>query len=738
MKRLVSILAIALFFAACQDKPSGNFVVINPDDSNEDIIKKAAHVTPSERQLMWQDLEFTAFCHFGVNTFTDREWGYGDEDPAVFNPSEFDANQWVKTFVDAGMKMLIITAKHHDGFCLWPSKLTDHSVISSPWKEGKGDVVKDLSDACHEAGLKFGVYLSPWDRNQQTYGTEEYNDYFIGQLTELLTQYGVVDEVWFDGACGEGPNGKKQVYDWLRYFGTIRELQPQAVIAIMGTDVRWVGTESGYGRVMEWSVVPHGTTDKENIADASQQAETDGVYLPMGDKMAPDLGSRSKIMKAKTLVWYPSEVDVSIRPGWFYHPNQDEQVKTPEKLLDIWFSSVGRNSLLLLNVPPDTRGLIHENDVKALLDLKKIRDDIFTNNILEGASVKSTSSSMGNSPSNVLIPGREKYWKAKSGHTEADIEFELAKETTFDCLVLQENIELGQRVEQFSLEIWNGERWKEITRSTTIGSKRMLRFSPQTAKKIRLRLLQARWSPTLSFVGIYKRMPQMSVHPASGAFSDELEIELRTPEEGNQIYFTLDGTDPTSSSLKYSGPILIKESTDLRAIAIDGRGVAGFIREGAYTKATFSMTFDNPPSPKYPGKDQLTIIDGRKGILDFSGGNWLGWEGQDMVVTIDYKEAKKLKSISAGFLHEEGSWIFYPDGVTFETSNDGVNFQYWGGEKNLENWDQPSPKRKEFKTSGPRTARYVRVTAKSIINCPDGHAGQGGKAWMFCDEIEVK
>jgi len=738
MKKLVTILAVALFLGACQEKQSGNYVIINPDDSPEQIIKKAAHVSPSERQLAWQDLEFTAFCHFGINTFTDREWGHGDEDPALFNPTEFNADQWVKTFVDAGMKMLILTAKHHDGFCLWPSKLTQHSVISSPWKDGKGDVVKEIAEACHNTGLKFGVYLSPWDRNQQTYGTEQYNDYFVGQLSELLTEYGVVDEVWFDGACGEGPNGKKQVYDWLRYFGTIRELQPQAVIAIMGTDVRWVGTESGYGRVMEWSVVPHEFADQDNIAEASQQAETDGVYIPMGDKMASDLGSRSKILKASSLVWYPSEVDVSIRPGWFYHPSQDEKVKTPEKLLDIWFSSVGRNSLLLLNVPPDTRGLIHENDVEALMGLKNIREAIFTNNLLDNSDIKSTSSSLGHSTSGILTPGREKFWQARKGVTEADIEFDMGEEKTFDCLVIQENIKLGQRVEHFSLEIWNGDRWKEVTRSTTIGNKRMLRFSPQAAQKVRLRLLQARWNPAISFVGLYKRAPELNVEPSGGAFTDEIQVELSTGEEGNQIYYTLDGSEPTNYSLKYTRPMIFKKSSYLRTIAYDHRGVSSFIREGSYTKATFSMSFKNPPSPKYPGKEQLTIVDGRKGSLDFGGGEWLGWEGDDMIVTIDYKETKTMKSISAGFLHEQGSWIFYPEGVTFETSMDGVNFKNWGGEKNLEHWDQPSTKRKEFKASGPRTARFVRVKAKSLGKCPDGHAGEGGKAWLFCDEIMVK
>jgi alpha-L-fucosidase len=738
MRKLTLFVLIGLLIASCSNQKGSNFVTVDPDDTYDDIIRKAAHVVPSERQLNWQDLEFTAFCHFGVNTFTDREWGTGTEDPGIFNPTDFDASQWVSTFKEAGMKMVIVTAKHHDGFCLWQSEYTDHSVKSSPWKNGKGDIVREVSDACREAGLKFGVYLSPWDRHEQTYGTDEYNDHFVNQLTELLTKYGVVDEVWFDGANGEGPNGKRQVYDWLRYYRTIRELQPQATIAVMGPDVRWVGTESGYGRVMEWSVVPYESTNTDNIAEVSQQVESDGVYIPMGDKMAPDLGSRSKILKAKALVWYPSEVDVSIRPGWFYHEYQDEQVKSPEKLLDIWFSSVGRNSLLLLNVPPDKRGLIHENDVKSLLELKKIRDVIFNKNFLEGADIKSTTSAFGKGPSGLVIPGRDRYWMAGRGKTEADIEFNLDREETFDCLVLQENIELGQRVEQFSLEIWTGERWKEITRSTTIGYKRMLRFSPQTAQKLRLRILQSRWMPALSYVGLYKRLPGLDIDPGSGAFSDQIEIEMKTGEEGNNIYYTLDGSDPTEFSLKYTGPVTLDKSATLRAIAIDKRGVSSFIREGNYTKATFSLNFRTPPSPKYPGKDQLTIVDGRKGFMDFAGGEWLGWEGDDMVVTIDYNEIRELKKASADFLHDQGSWIFYPVEVIFETSMDGKNYSQWGRSLISEPWDLAGAKRKEFSASGKRQARYVRITARNIGTCPMGHAGEGGKAWVFCDEITIE
>ena len=327
---------------------------------------------------------------------------------------------------------------------------------------------------------------------------------------------------------------------------------------------------------------------------------------------------------------------------------------------------------------------------------------------------------------------------AKRGITDADLEFDMGVEKTFDCLVVQENIELGQRVEQFSVEIWTGERWKEITRSTTIGNKRMLRFSPQTAQKVRLRLLQARWTPALSFFGLYKRMPQLTIDPASGAFSEDIKVDLSTGEEGTQIYYTLDGKEPDTFSLKYTKPLIFRKSTNILAIAYDHRLMPSFIREGNYTKATFSISYREAPSPKYPGKDQLTLMDGRKGSLDFSGGEWLGWEGEDMVVTVDYNEIKSFSQASADFLHDQSSWIFPPTKVFFEVSMDGKNYQPWGWDINSENWDISSSKRKQFLVKGQKTFRFVRITAKSILKCPKGHAGEGGKAWLFCDELSFQ
>jgi len=485
---------------AFSQKASKNIAVIAPTDNIAEIIRKAANVVPSPAQFRWQQLELTAFFHFGINTFTGREWGDGKEDPKLFNPSSLDANQWVRTAKEAGIRQVILTAKHHDGFCLWPTKTTNHSLKSSDWKNGKGDVVKAVAQACKEYGLGFGVYLSPWDRNSPVYGTEAYNDLFVAQLTELLTNYGKVDEVWFDGANGEGPNGKKQVYDFERYYQVIRRLQPNAVIAVMGPDVRWVGTETGYGREQEWSVVPANNLNQQAIAENSQQAV---AFKPEGNMMGDDLGSRNKIVGAKGLVWYPAETDVSIRPGWFYHSAEDDKVKTPEKLLDIYYNSVGRNGVLLLNIPPDKNGLIHPNDAKNLKAWKQLRDEIFANNLAKGATIKSAN---GRNAKHLLDGQYKTYWTTKGADTTATIELDLKSAKTFDVLLLQENILVGQRIEKFLFEYFENGKWKKAAEGTTVGYKRLLRFDPITASKVRLRILSSRLNPTLAEVGLYKQL----------------------------------------------------------------------------------------------------------------------------------------------------------------------------------------------------------------------------------------
>ena len=310
----------------------------------EQSVQLAAKVVPSPRQLSWQKMEFYAFCHFGMNTYTGKEWGDGTASPALFHPTDFDADQWVKAVKSAGMRGLILTCKHHDGFCLWPSKYTEYSVKNSPFRDGQGDVVKEVAEACKNNGLKFGVYLSPWDRHEQTYGQgEPYNTYYKNQLRELLTEYGDLFCIWLDGACGEGKNGKVQKYDWQGYYAVMRELQPDAVICISGPDVRWIGNEAGVCRKSEWSVVPSWLSVNEFIAEKSQKTD-DKNFAKKHNAMTLDLGSRKAIKGETDLIWYPAEVDTSIRPGWFYHENEDSKVKSIDKLYKIYLNSVGGNA----------------------------------------------------------------------------------------------------------------------------------------------------------------------------------------------------------------------------------------------------------------------------------------------------------------------------------------------------------------------------------------------------------
>lgn len=480
MKKL--LLLVILFASICSGQAQnekGYYVKHLEFPQNATLQEKvdmAARLVPTPQQLAWQQMELTAFLHFGINTFTGREWGDGTEDPALFNPSQLDAEQWVRTLKDAGFKMVLLTAKHHDGFCLWPTKTTTHSVASSSWKNGKGDVVKELRDACDKYGMKFGVYLSPWDRNASCYGdSPKYNQFFIQQLTELLTNYGEVHEVWFDGANGEGPNGKKQVYDWDAFYKTIQKLQPKAVMAIMGDDVRWVGNEKGIGRETEWNAT---VLTPGIYARSEENNKRLGVF-----SKAEDLGSRDILKNGTELFWYPSEVDVSIRPGWFYHKEEDNKVKSLKHLADIYFQSVGYNSVLLLNIPPDRRGLINEADVTRLKEFAEYRKQAFADDrVKEGQKLWEA------------ISNGERTYKLKSG-------------SEINVVMLQEDIARGQRVEAFSVEAQTADGWKEIAQGTTVGYKRLLRFPDVKANQLRIKIKSCRLTANISRVAAFYVAP---------------------------------------------------------------------------------------------------------------------------------------------------------------------------------------------------------------------------------------
>ena len=452
---------------------------------------------PSSQQLKWHRMEFYGFIHFTVNTFTDKEWGYGDEDPSIFNPTNLDARQWARVARDAGMKGLILTCKHHDGFCLWPSKYTEHSVQNSSWKNGKGDVVGELAAACEEFDLKFGVYLSPWDRNHPQYGNQEYLTYYRNQLSELLTKYGSVFEVWFDGANGgDGYYGgaretrkidKKTYYDWENTWQIVRELQPEAVMfSDAGPDIRWVGNEKGIASSTTWCTF--------NSDDRYPG------YNPPGYDPVEDLGKGHENGNK----WIPPETDVSIRPGWFYH--ESENPKSVDKLLEIYYKSIGRGSTLNLNLPPDHRGLFAENDIDNLMKLRQKLDQIFDNNLVENAQIKAVDTRGKNgvfAPENLSNADPQEFWAAKNGVKDTELVLEFPEVTEFDHIVLKETIRLGQRIKSWEIEIYKDGSWDKIAEGTTIGYKRILPLEKVRTQKVKLKIKDSKACPLLNQIGIY-------------------------------------------------------------------------------------------------------------------------------------------------------------------------------------------------------------------------------------------
>jgi alpha-L-fucosidase len=452
-------------------------------------------VVPSARQVAYQQMEFVGFIHFSINTFTGKEWGYGDEPPLLFNPAQLDARQWARVARDAGMKELILTAKHHDGFCLWPSQYTDHCIRNSPYKDGNGDVVREFVDACREYGLKAGLYLSPWDRNHPDYGKPEYIDYYRKQLIELLTQYGEINEIWFDGANGGsgwygGANEIRKIdaatyYDWDSTFRLVKKLQPDILIfSDAGPEIRWIGNEYGHAGDPFWSTIER---DKLIIGRSDQD------YLNSGDPEGSD--------------WIIGQCDVSIRPGWFYHEEEDSLVKTPEQLLDIYFKSVGRNAVLLLNIPPDRRGLIHEQDIASLKAFRELLDRTFATDLAKGVSVSASNTRGGKesfSPQGLVDNDPGTFWATDNTVRQALITLGPGREMTFDIIMIREPVEYGQRISRFRLETWTEEGWMPVFEGTTIGFKRLIRIPPLTTSQFRLLILEANNTPTLSRIGLFR------------------------------------------------------------------------------------------------------------------------------------------------------------------------------------------------------------------------------------------
>ncbi|WP_297336480.1 alpha-L-fucosidase [Algoriphagus sp.] len=585
MKKLIPV-SLLFLFTFCQEKAA-------PPEPVFPI--------PHERQIAWQELEFYGFVHFNMNTFSDREWGFGDEKPEQFNPSALDARQWARIAKEAGMKGLIITAKHHDGFVLWPSEYTEHSVKNSPWRDGKGDLIQEFVDACREYGLKVGIYYSPWDRNHPDYGKPEYITYMRNQLTELLSNYGEIFEVWFDGANGGdgwygGANEERKVdkltyYDWENTHALVRELQPHAMLfSDAGPDVRWVGNEHGFAYETTWSNLMR-----------------DSIYAGM-----PEYASEWATGQENGTHWVPAESDVSIRPGWYYHRYEDHKVKSLPELMEIYYKSIGRNSSLLINFPVDTRGLIHENDEKAILKMAdKIRED-FADNLVKSARISANTERGTGYEADLAADGNyQTYWTVPDGEDEAFLEVDFGQEIRFNRLLLQEYTPLGQRVKAFSLEKEVNGSWEKITAGTTIGYKRILRFADQTAQKIRIVFEEGKAIPVIAEIGVFNA-PKLLLPPAISREKSG-NVTLTPPDEGIEIWYSLDHREP---SQPYSKPFMVNQASMLKVVSKDVRNgnqseVLQKILEQAKTKwiSEAEQAIDENPTSYFTAQNNEISVD---------------------------------------------------------------------------------------------------------------------------------
>ena len=742
--------------------PYSTIHVIEKGDSDAVIAEKAAKVLPRQNQSDWMRLERTFFLHFGVNTFNEVEWGTGREDPSVYNPTELDANQWLNAVTNFGGKMIVLVCKHHDGFCYWPTRYTTHSVAASPWRNGKGDEVREVAEAARSHGVKLAVYLSPADLYQlrtnpknptgyygngssnvlsviptapasfqsnpaigrapapgftnYTYVVDDYNRYFLNQLYELLTEYGPIYEVWFDGANPDP--SVHETYNYAAWYDLIRHLQPNAVIMGKGPDARWVGNEAGVGRVTEWSVIPLPTSPDE---------------FKWPDMTGGDLGSRGKLKPGSHLWWYPAEVNTTLLQNsqWFWARNKHPRTVT--QLVDIFYTSVGRNGNLILNLSPDKRGLVPDNQLDALGKAARIINETFAVNLAQGGKVTADNSNPTNNASFVLDGGLDTWWEAAPGKTNATVTIALPKPVTFDVVSLQEAVDhRGQRVESFAIEAWNGSAWGATEKIasdelTTIGHRRLIRLKPPvTTDRVRIRITGSRLEPTLAEIGLFKQSvttlpPTISDRSATGTVS-------LSNLGGNKMVYSLDGSEPTTNSTVYSSPVTLPPDrvVTVRAASLLPNGQLGI--EGARIFAglmPIGWKVVSVDSEETVGADNSAAraIDGDSSTIWHT--RWNGDQRQPHSITVDMGKTNRI----AGFTYlprQDGLLNGVVDRYQFETSIDRA---IWttniadGAFANIQN--NPSVQEAGF---APVEARYFRFTSLRAIR---------NSGWTSAAEISV-
>lgn len=741
LTRLAPGLLLAAWTAAtcaAQPIPYATSHVVAPGDTDAVIAEKAAKVLPRANQLDWMRLERTFFLHFGVNTFNEVEWGSGKEAPSLFNPSALDASQWLRAVKQLDGKMLVLVAKHHDGFSMWPTRYTAHSSAASPWRGGKGDLVREVSDAARGAGVKLGIYLSPADLYQLktnpnnpagyygngspkrkstiptdpasfstdpskgraptpgfktfSYEVNDYNRYFLNQLYELLTEYGPVHEVWFDGANPDP--SVPETYDYGAWYDLIRQLQPNAVIMGKGPDVRWVGTESGYGRTTEWSVIPLPVAaDQFNWPD-----------------MHGDLGQRNLLKPGSHLWWYPAETNVTILGNgqWFWA--RDKRPRPVTQLVDIFYSSVGRNSNLIMNLSPDNRGLVPDEQVTALGQMAEIVRGTFARNLALGATVSADHGAARHGAAAVLDGKLDTWWEAAPGHMDGALTLKLPKPASFDVVSLQEAVaQRGQRIESFAIETWDGAAWRAASlvpsdTQTTVGHRRLLRLrEPVTTDRVRVRITGARLQPTLAEVGLYKQALD-SAPPVIADRAADGTVRLSHPA-GGKIVYTTDGSAPTAASPVYGAPLPLPTSGVVKAARVmpDGRlGVTG----------SRSFAGLSPLGWKVVAVDSEEANNAARLAIDGSPDTfWHTSFGEPQkkphTVTIDMGQAHRIAGL-AYLPRQDGQLGGTVENFRFETSEDGVTWRTdvekgrFGNVHNNPDWQEAR--------FAPTTVRYFRFT----------------------------
>lgn len=729
--------------------------LIAPGDSSAVIAEKAAKVLPRPNQTAWMRLERTFFLHFGPNTFRGVEWGNGHESPEIFNPTALDANQWVSAMKNAGCNLLILVAKHHDGLCLWPSRYTAHSVASSPWRGGKGNMVKEVADAARAHGIKLGIYLSPADLYQlrtnptnpaglygngsptlrsviptdpvsfqtnpsegrtptagftsYTYQADDYNRYFLNQLYELLTEYGPISVAWFDGANPDP--SVHETYDYAAWYDLIHKLQPGAVISVKGPDVRWVGNEGGYGRTTEWSVIP-----------LSQPPDK----FTWPDMQATDLGSRAQLKPGSYLWWYPAEVNTPILNGWFW--SAEKRPKSPAELVDYFYRSVGRNGNMLLNLSPDTRGLIPDAQLASLGKMAQVVNDTFAHDLADGAKFAADSFNPANNASLAHDGNLDTWWEAAPGQTSAIFTLTLPAAVTFDVVSLQEAVDhRSQRIESFVIETWNGSAWiapASVDEQTTVGHKRLVRLAaPVTTDQVRIRILGSRLEPTLAEVGLFKQSlpgaPAISERDRNG----RLTITHTQPLP---IVYTVDGTAPTANSPVYNSPISLPQGGRVQAALLTpdrNIGLAAIKTVVGLAPIDWKVVDEKAAGNGSPEFSAANAIDGDMRTLWKVRATAAG--SAQPTITIDMGSARRI----GGFAYlPRQDWNFegVVDRYRFETSLDGTHWTTQvdaGAFGNIRN----NPVLQEV-TFAPVEARFFRFTALHDVD---------NNGWVGAAEITV-